>query len=522
MTLTKIGASLSGGADVIHITHASHPFTVGQVLRSSGAAGVYTTAQADSAANAEVIGIVVQDIDTNTYAMALSGRITADGVVPVATAGTVLFLSPTSAGALTTTEPTTTGQISKPIGVVTTSNLEMVMINYRGEVVATSTESWDVNGSELILDVDGDTSLHANNDDQIDVQIAGADDFRFTANTLSILSGSTLAIDSGATLANSGTVTGFNSNSFTVTQASHGLSVGNVVKASGNSAFAKAQANNAANAEVVGVVTAVADTSNFTITTSGEITVAAAVPNVAAGTVVFLHQSASSDEGTLTATEPSTDDEISKPVAIVTHQNSKMVLLPFRGEILGTGAQSVADDSITLAKMAGGTDGNLITYDTSGNPAYVATGTATHVLTSNGADTVPTFQAAAGGPSQASTVEITTPSDVDKYVPPDLMKHHHGVAKAWAALTSAGSVEDSHGVSGVSNPSTGTRVISWSTNFGDGDYAIGASNDGAGTADVQVMYYHEGGRQNSQVTSLSYTGTTLANHPQSFVVFGKY
>ena len=425
MTLTKIGASLSGGADVIHITHASHPFTVGQVLRSSGSAGVYTTAQADSAANAEVIGIVVQDIDTNTYAMALSGRITADGVVPVATAGTVLFLSPGTAGLITTSEPTTTGQVSKPIGVVTTSNLEMIMINYRGEVVATSTESWDVNGSELILDVDGDTSLHANNDDQIDVQIAGADDFRFTANTLSILSGSTLAIDSGATLANSGTLTGFNSNSFTVTQASHGLAVGNVVKASGNSTFAKAQANTAANAEVVGVVTVVSG-NDITITTSGEITVAAAVPNVAAGTVVFLHQSGSSDEGTLTATEPSTDDEISKPVAIVTHQNSKMVLLPFRGEILGTGAQSVADGSITLAKMAvnsidsdqyvdrsidtvhiglnqvtlaemaGGTDGNLITYDTSGDPAYVATGTATHVLTSNGADTVPTFQAVSG------------------------------------------------------------------------------------------------------------------------------
>ena len=415
MTLTKIGASLSGGADVIHITHASHPFTVGQVLRSSGSAGVYTTAQADSAANAEVIGIVVQDIDTNTYAMALSGRITADGVVPVATAGTVLFLSPTSAGALTTTEPTTTGQISKPIGVVTTSNLEMIMINYRGEVVATSTESWDVNGSELILDVDGDTSLHADTDDQIDVQIAGADDFRFTANTLSILSGSTLAIDSGATLANSGTLTGFNSNSFTVTQASHGLAVGNVVKASGNSTFAKAQANTAANAEVVGVVTVVSG-NDITITTSGEITVAAAVPNVAAGTVVFLHEGGSSDEGTLTATEPSTDDQISKPVAIVTHQNSKMVLLPFRGEILGTGAQSVADDSITLAKMAGGTDGNLITYDTSGNPAYVATGTATHVLTSNGADTVPTFQAAGGGnlvlintatASSSSTLEVT-------------------------------------------------------------------------------------------------------------------
>ena len=53
-------------------------------------------------------------------------------------------------------------------------------------------------------------------------------------------------------------------------------------------------------------------------------------------------------------------------------------------------------NQVTLAEMAGGTDGNLITYDTSGDPAYVATGTATHVLTSNGADTVPTFQAVSG------------------------------------------------------------------------------------------------------------------------------
>ena len=291
MTLTKIGASLSGGADVIHITHASHPFTVGQVLRSSGSAGVYTTAQADSAANAEVIGIVVQDIDTNTYAMALSGRITADGVVPVATAGTVLFLSPTSAGALTTTEPTTTGQISKPIGVVTTSNLEMVMINYRGKD-ADAVHNWDANGSELILDVDGDTSLHANTDDQIDVQIAGADDFRFTANTLSVLSGSTLSIDSGATLANSGTITGFNSTSYAVTQSSHGFAVGKVLKSSGSAgAYATSQANSAANAEVIGIVTVVADTNNFTLTIAGEIDVAAAVPDVAAGTVVFLDAS---------------------------------------------------------------------------------------------------------------------------------------------------------------------------------------------------------------------------------------
>ena len=57
----------------------------------------------------------------------------------------------------------------------------------------------------------------------------------------------------------------------------------------------------------------------------------------------------------------------------------------------------IADNQITLAKLAGGTDGELITYDASGDPAAVAVGTATHVLTSNGAGAAPTFQAPAGG-----------------------------------------------------------------------------------------------------------------------------
>ena len=61
----------------------------------------------------------------------------------------------------------------------------------------------------------------------------------------------------------------------------------------------------------------------------------------------------------------------------------------------------IADDQITLAKIASGTDGEMITWDASGNPAAVAVGTATHVLTSNGAGAAPTFQAAAGGGATA-------------------------------------------------------------------------------------------------------------------------
>ena len=51
----------------------------------------------------------------------------------------------------------------------------------------------DLNANELIIDLDADTSITADTDDQIDIKIAGADDFRFTANTFTALSGSTIA-----------------------------------------------------------------------------------------------------------------------------------------------------------------------------------------------------------------------------------------------------------------------------------------------------------------------------------------
>ena len=67
----------------------------------------------------------------------------------------------------------------------------------------------DLNGGKLIFDADADTSITADTDDQLDIEIAGANDFQFTANTFTVLSGSTLTVASGATIANSGTATGF-------------------------------------------------------------------------------------------------------------------------------------------------------------------------------------------------------------------------------------------------------------------------------------------------------------------------
>ena len=43
------------------------------------------------------------------------------------------------------------------------------------------------------------------------------------------------------------------------------------------------------------------------------------------------------------------------------------------------------NDGVTLAKMTGGTDGNIISYDASGDPVAIATGDDGEVLTSAGA-----------------------------------------------------------------------------------------------------------------------------------------
>ena len=68
----------------------------------------------------------------------------------------------------------------------------------------------------------------------------------------------------------------------------------------------------------------------------------------------------------------------------------------------------IQDNAVTLAKMASGTDGNIISYDASGDPAFVATGNDGQVLTSTGAGSPPAFEdAATVGPTHIDTWRIT-------------------------------------------------------------------------------------------------------------------
>ena len=57
----------------------------------------------------------------------------------------------------------------------------------------------------------------------------------------------------------------------------------------------------------------------------------------------------------------------------------------------------MADDAISLTELKAGTDGELITWDASGNPVAVGAGTSGHYLKSQGAGSVPVFAAVSGG-----------------------------------------------------------------------------------------------------------------------------
>ena len=113
-----------------------------------------------------------------------------------------------------------TGDFSGAIDVAGTANLDVVDIDGAVDMATTlqvdgaittgglltAGAKIDLNGTELILDADADTSITADTDDQIDIRLAGADDFTITANTFTILSGSTIAIAAGGGITNAGSM----------------------------------------------------------------------------------------------------------------------------------------------------------------------------------------------------------------------------------------------------------------------------------------------------------------------------
>lgn len=91
-----------------------------------------------------------------------------------------------------------------------------------------------------------------------------------------------------------------------------------------------------------------------------------------------------------------------------------------------------------------------------------------------------------GGANQASQAAIEAETNEDTYVPPDLVRHNPGVAKAWADvdLTGTASLDANYNVSAFSDDGTGLFTLTWGDDFSNTNYvcagmtsAVSAGND---------------------------------------------
>jgi hypothetical protein len=243
-----------GNSTVQPITQTAHGFSVGNVLYFNGTS--YVKANASAASTAEVIGIVSAVANANSFTLLMEGWIsTLSGLI----AGDTYFLSDVTSGLLTTTEPTTTGHISKPL-LVATSSTTGVMTNMRGKIIPNPSS---VSGNSTVQDI---------------------------------------------------------------TQNAHGFSVGNVLYFNGT-VYALAKADTVTTAEVVGIVSAVANVNNFTLLMEGWLST---LTGLTAGSTYFLSDAVA---GLLTTTEPTATGHISKPL-IIAVSTTGAIMTNMRGKII--------------------------------------------------------------------------------------------------------------------------------------------------------------------------------------------
>lgn len=126
-----------------------------------------------------------------------------------------------------------------------------------------------------------------------------------------------------------------------LTQTAHGFAVGDVIRYdTAQGKFIKAQANNASNAEVTGVVSAVSSSSAFTVVYSGYID----IPTFSglSHPALFLSDSVA---GGLTASPPSAIGSVVKPIAVRSSSTTGHIVVNYLGTQIG-GSSTVAIDQI--------------------------------------------------------------------------------------------------------------------------------------------------------------------------------
>ena len=204
--IVEIGGSGSASGATTEVTQSSHGLAVKDCIRHTGSA--WTKARANSNSTL-ALGVVTAVTDSNTFTVAQSGRfeLTSHGL----TVGQWYYLSESSAGALTTTEPA----ISQPLVYVESANF-LFVFPYRptnllvaGQVpLGIHVDEFTGNGSTAAYTLGADPL----SEDNTQVYINGV----YQEKSTYAVSGTTLTFDTNITNGSSIEVVRYAANTFSV------------------------------------------------------------------------------------------------------------------------------------------------------------------------------------------------------------------------------------------------------------------------------------------------------------------
>lgn len=132
---TPAGGGGSGTDVTKSITQTAHGFAVGDWLYYTGTQ--FSKAKADADATSEVLGVVSAVADANTFSLTTVGFVSG---LSGLTAGNTYYLSADTAGAITATEPSSVGYVSKPVFVASSTSAGYV-IQSRGFLNGSNTNA---------------------------------------------------------------------------------------------------------------------------------------------------------------------------------------------------------------------------------------------------------------------------------------------------------------------------------------------------------------------------------------------
>ena len=183
-------------------------------------------------------------------------------------------------------------------------------------------------------------------------------------------------------------------------------------------------------------------------------------------------------------------------------------------------ATDLVDGTVTASKL----DTNAVTNakvadDAIGVVELSATGTASSSTFLRGDNA---WAAPGGGPSQAVQSAIEAETNEDTYVPPDLMKHHPGVAKVTCLYEQAGAhgIHGSYNMTSVSDGgAAGDSDHLFNVDFSDDNWQIAGCVENGGIFN-QGVRVSTGAGFNAITRNTSNSGTDYSSPGAAYSVFG--